>query len=108
MDLVPNRPDTLKLALSAPLTLTAERILGSTTHRLNHTAKGFDTDTTTTLEEATAFFTRTDAANGSGLHRSTIVAQLTEVAPHIQNGAPTSLKAKTGKLGVLWLVGGLT
>lgn len=108
MDLVPNRPDTLKLALGAPLILAAERMLGGTAHRLNHTAKGFDTDTTTTLEEATAFFTRTDAAKGSGLHRSTIVAQLAEVAPPHPGRPPHLPKAKTGKLGVLWLVCGLT
>ncbi|KUL47781.1 Tat pathway signal protein [Streptomyces violaceusniger] len=94
MDLIHNRRDTLKLAFGAPLILAAERMLGGTARRLNHAAKGFDTDTTTALEEVTAFFTRADAAKGGGLYRSAIVAQLAEVARRIQDGIPTSLKAR--------------
>ncbi|AQW46634.1 Tat pathway signal protein [Streptomyces violaceusniger] len=94
MDLVLDRRDTLKLALGVPLILAAERMLGGTARRLNHAAKGFDTDTTTALEEVTAFFTRADATKGGGLYRSAIVAQLAEVARRIQDGVPTSLKAR--------------
>lgn len=94
MDLFMNRRDTLKLALGAPLILAAEQILGGTARALNTTAKGFDTDTVTALEEVTAFFTKADASKGGGLYRSAIVAQLAEVARRIQNGVPRSLKAR--------------
>lgn len=94
MDLFMNRRDTLKLALGAPLILAAERMLGGTARALNTTAKGFDTDTVTALEEVTAFFTKADASKGGGLYRSAIVAQLAEVARRIQNGVPRSLKAR--------------
>ncbi|PNG23043.1 Tat pathway signal protein [Streptomyces cahuitamycinicus] len=94
MDLFLDRRDTLKLALGAPLILAAERMLGGTARRLNRDTKGFDTDTTTALEEVTAFFTRADASKGGGLYRSAIVAQLAEVARRIQDGVPASLKAR--------------
>ena len=94
MDLFLDRRDTLKLALGAPLILVAERMLGGTARRLNRAAKGFDTDTTTALEEVTAFFTQADASKGGGLYRSAIVAQLAEVARRIQDGVPPSLKAR--------------
>jgi hypothetical protein len=94
MDLFLDRRDTLKLALGAPLILAAERMLGGTARRLNRDTKGFDTDTTTALEEVTAFFTKADASKGGGLYRSTIVAQLAEVARRIQDGVPASLKAR--------------
>ncbi|MFJ8098658.1 Tat pathway signal protein [Streptomyces griseofuscus] len=94
MDLFLDRRDTLKLALGAPLILAAERMLGGTARRLNPAAKGFDTDTTTALEEVTAFFTKADASKGGGLYRSAIVAQLAEVARRIQDGVPASLKAR--------------
>lgn len=94
MDLFLDRRDTLKLALGAPLILAAERMLGGTARRLNRDTKGFDTDTTTALEEVTAFFTKADAAKGGGLYRSAIVAQLAEVARRVQDGVPPSLKAR--------------
>lgn len=94
MDLFLDRRDTLKLALGAPLILAAERMLGGTAHRLNRATKGFDTDTTTALEEVTTFFAKADAAKGGGLYRSAIVAQLAEVARRIQDGVPAPLKAR--------------
>ncbi|MFJ5841889.1 Tat pathway signal protein [Streptomyces shenzhenensis] len=94
MDLFLDRRDTLKLALGAPLILAAERMLGGTARRLNRDTKGFDTDTTTALEEVTAFFTKADASKGGGLYHSAIVAQLAEVARRIQDGVPPSLKAR--------------
>ena len=94
MDLFLDRRDTLKLALGAPLILAAERMLGGTARRLNRATKGFDADTTTALEEVTAFFTKADASKGGGLYRSAIVAQLAEVARRIQDGVPPSLKAR--------------
>ncbi|MFF7191309.1 Tat pathway signal protein [Streptomyces sp. NPDC008222] len=90
----PDRRDTLKLALGAPLILAAERMLGGTARRLNRTAKGFDADTTAALEEVTAFFTKSDASKGGGLYRKAIVAQLAEVASRIKDGVPPSLKAR--------------
>ncbi|MET8284397.1 Tat pathway signal protein [Streptomyces sp. NPDC005132] len=92
MDLFMNRRDTLKLAVGAPLILSAERMLGGTARALNTTTKGFDADTVTALEAVTAFFTTADASNGGGLYRSAIVAQLAEVARRIQDGVPKSLK----------------
>ncbi|MET7716144.1 Tat pathway signal protein [Streptomyces sp. NPDC005407] len=89
-----NRRDTLKLALGASLILAAERMLGGTARALNHDPKGFDADTVTTLEEVTAFFTKTDASKGGGLYRSAIVAQLDEVARRIQDGVPPTLKTR--------------
>ncbi|OKJ92675.1 Tat pathway signal protein [Streptomyces sp. CB03234] len=94
MDLFLDRRDTLKLALGAPLILAAERMLGGTARRLNRDTKGFDTDTSTALEEVTAFFSKADAAKGGGLYRSAIVAQLAEVARRVQDGVPASLKAR--------------
>jgi hypothetical protein len=94
MDLSLDRRGTLKLALGAPLILAAERMLGGTARRLNRATRGFDTDTTTALEEVTAFFTKADAAKGGGLYRSAIVAQLAEVARRIQDGVPPSLKTR--------------
>ncbi|MEU2565088.1 Tat pathway signal protein [Streptomyces longispororuber] len=94
MDLFLDRRDTLRLALGAPLILAAERMLGGTARRLNRATKGFDTDTTTALEEVTTFFTKADASKGGGLYRSAIVAQLAEVARRVQDGVPASLKAR--------------
>ncbi|CCK32797.1 hypothetical protein BN159_8419 [Streptomyces davaonensis JCM 4913] len=94
MDLFLDRRDTLKLALGAPLILAAERMLGGTARRLNRATKGFDADTTTALEEVTAFFTKADASKGGGLYRAAIVAQLAEVARRVQDGVPPSLKAR--------------
>ncbi|MFD4144081.1 Tat pathway signal protein [Streptomyces sp. NPDC058572] len=94
MDLFLDRRETLKLALGAPLILAAERMLGGTARRLNRDSKGFDTDTTASLEEVTAFFTKADASKGGGLYRSAIVAQLAEVARRIQDGVPVSLRAR--------------
>ncbi|MEU1940862.1 hypothetical protein ACH49O_41870 [Streptomyces coeruleorubidus] len=42
----------------------------------------------------TAFFTKANATKGGGLYRAAIVAQLAEVARRIQDGVPTSLKAR--------------
>ncbi|MEV5239007.1 Tat pathway signal protein [Streptomyces cinnamoneus] len=94
MDLFLDRRDTLKLALGAPLILAAERMLGGTAHAVSRTAKGFDADTAAALEEVTAFFTTADAARGGGLYRSAIVAQLAEAARRIEDGVPSSLKAR--------------
>ncbi|MFJ3446123.1 Tat pathway signal protein [Streptomyces sp. NPDC086081] len=94
MDLLLDRRDTFKLALGTPLILTAERMLGGTARQLSRDTKGFDADTTTALEEVTAFFTKADASKGGGLYRSAIVAQLAEVARRIQDGVPPSLKAR--------------
>ncbi|WP_244204354.1 hypothetical protein [Streptomyces africanus] len=66
MDLFFDRRDTLKLALGAPVILAAERMLGGTARRLSHDTKGCDADTTTALEEVTAFFTKADASKGGG------------------------------------------
>ncbi|WP_424858090.1 Tat pathway signal protein [Streptomyces sp. SAI-170] len=94
MDLFLDRRETLKLALGAPLILAAERMLGGGARRLNRATKGFDADTTTALEQLTAFFTKADASKGGGLYRSAIVAQLAEIARRIQDGVPASLKAR--------------
>jgi hypothetical protein len=94
MDLFHARRDTLKLALGAPLVLAAERMLSGGARALNSAAKGFDADTTTALEEVTAFFTAADGAKGGGLYRSAIVAQLAETAHRVQEGVPPSLKAR--------------
>ncbi|MFF1809433.1 Tat pathway signal protein [Streptomyces sp. NPDC058251] len=94
MDLFMDRRETLKLALGAPLILAAERMLGGTARRLNSGSKGFYADTTTALEEVTAFFTKADATKGGGLYRAAIIAQLAEAARRIQDGVPPSLKAR--------------
>ncbi|WP_225321019.1 Tat pathway signal protein [Streptomyces luteolifulvus] len=91
---VHNRRDTLKLAVGAPLILAAERMLGGTARALNNDHRGFDADTVTALEEATAFFTKADASKGGGLYRAAIVAHLAEVARRIQDGVPASLKTR--------------
>ncbi|MFF3489384.1 hypothetical protein ACFYXC_40040 [Streptomyces sp. NPDC002701] len=86
------QPLTLKLTVSAPLILAAERMLGGTARALNHEHKGFDIGAVTALEEVTSFFTQADASKGGGLYRSAIVAQLDEVARRIQDGVPPKLK----------------
>ncbi|MGW6770724.1 Tat pathway signal protein [Streptomyces sp. NPDC055037] len=94
MDLFMDRRETLMLAVGTPLILAAERMLGGTARPLNRGHRGFDLDSVTALEEVTAFFTRADAAKGSGLYRSAIVAQLAEVARRIQDGVPAGIRAR--------------
>ncbi|MFF8513209.1 Tat pathway signal protein [Streptomyces sp. NPDC015492] len=94
MDLFIDRRDALRLALGAPLIVAAERMLSGAARRLGPGTKGFDADTTTALEEVTAFFTKSDASKGGGLYRKAIVAQLAEVAGRIEDGVPPSLKAR--------------
>lgn len=94
MDLFMNRRDTLRLAVGAPLVLAAEHLLGGTAHAVTRATAGFDADTVTALEQATAFYARADAAGHGALHRPAIVAQLSEVAHRISDGVPPGLSAR--------------
>ncbi|MEU3035901.1 Tat pathway signal protein [Streptomyces griseoaurantiacus] len=94
MDLFMNRRESFKLAVGGPLILAAERMLTGTARPLVNKPRGFGADTTTALEEVTAFFIKADAGQGGGLYRTAVVAQLAEVARRIQDGVPQSLRPR--------------
>ncbi|MFE9424124.1 Tat pathway signal protein [Kitasatospora sp. NPDC006697] len=89
-----DRRETLRLSVGAPLIAIAARLLGGTSRSLTRAQNGFDTDSTTALEEVTATFAQLEADHGGGLYRAAIIGQLSEVARRIQEGVPASLRTR--------------
>ncbi|GAB2717920.1 Tat pathway signal protein [Kitasatospora kifunensis] len=92
--LMPDRRETLKLAAGATLIAVAEHLLGGASRSLTRSEAGFDADSTTALEAVTAMFARLEADHGSGIYRTAIVGQLSEVARRIQDGVPANLRPR--------------